>query len=280
MTPFEARSALETPGVPTETAGAPRGVASSTPTNPEFTSPHPSRVDLAEDGSPSTVVLIPGTLCDERVFEPLVETLKTTRPTEVVSIFGSSSIEAMTDKISQITPDTFVAVGLSLGAVVATYMALTMPHRISRLVLMDTNLAAATPPQIRERQDWSRLALEGHLESVVRTELLPLMTYRRHDLDELVLSMAMRAGTQVFVEQNSAIVGRPDLRPHVNKLDIPVLVLFGEFDLLCSPASHRELSGQIEKSEVCMVPKAGHLSILDRPDYVSHQILNWLSSTN
>jgi pimeloyl-ACP methyl ester carboxylesterase len=154
-----------------------------------------------------------------------------------------------------------------------------MSERVDRLVLMDTNLARATPAQRNERDVWSRRALNGSFEDIVERELLPIMTYCRGDLDEVVRSMAKFCGVDNFVSQNRAIARRPDLRPFLSSIRVPTLLLCGQHDKMCPPELHMQLAVSVPGAVLKVIPRAGHLSPLDQPAALSRELLAWLELT-
>src|SRR5437868_10378145 len=83
------------------------------------------------------LVLLPGTLCDERVFFPLLERLS---PWTIMtpSLGDAESAPDIARHLLQTLPPRFALGGFSLGGIIALEMIAQQPERITRLALIDT----------------------------------------------------------------------------------------------------------------------------------------------
>jgi len=81
------------------------------------------------------VVFLPGSLCDERLFEHQREAIPNAT---VADLTGAQSIAEMAANVLAVAPDEFVLVGLSLGGIVAVEMARMAPSRTRGLALLVT----------------------------------------------------------------------------------------------------------------------------------------------
>jgi pimeloyl-ACP methyl ester carboxylesterase len=90
----------------------------------------------------------------------------------------------------------------------------------------------------------------------------------------------MRAtGPERYVRQQRAIMARPDARPLLVRIAAPTLVLVGAEDRITPPEVAREMADGIDGASLVVVPGAGHLSSLEKPDPVSRALANWLDRT-
>ena len=102
------------------------------------------------DLTSGTIVLLPGMMCDERLFAFQAEWLwqEAHRPFNVIvpRLDSANSIQGLADKILAETPSSFALCGLSMGGIVAMEMRwqAQAPDRIERPALMDTNPLAET----------------------------------------------------------------------------------------------------------------------------------------
>ena len=97
--------------------------------------PHP---DLAPpEAETLPLVLLPGTLCDARLFAPMLTHLKGI-DTIVPELRGASSTPDMAAALLATLPPRFALAGFSLGGIVALEMAAQAPERIVGLALLDT----------------------------------------------------------------------------------------------------------------------------------------------
>jgi pimeloyl-ACP methyl ester carboxylesterase len=89
--------------------------------------------------------------------------------------------------------------------------------------------------------------------------------------------MARATGKEAYRRQQQAIIGRIDSRPHLAAIRCPTLVLCGAEDALTPPALHEEMANAIAGSRLVMAPGSGHLSPIEAPSLVTHNLRHWIS---
>lgn len=224
------------------------------------------------------LVLLPGTLCDDRLFESQVAALSSDVRCTVGDLTRDDSIAAMAQRVLATAPDTFNLAGLSLGGIVALEVIRLAPERVERLALLDTNHKAPTPEQ---RVEWSRfdhMARTGEFDRITAELLLPSLIWNQDDprLTALVVDMARAIGPAAFIRQNAAQFTRRDQSDLLAGIDCPTLVLCGAEERVCPVELHREIARSIPESELVVVAEAGHLSTLDNPAGVTDALAHWL----
>jgi pimeloyl-ACP methyl ester carboxylesterase len=69
--------------------------------------------------------------------------------------------------------------------------------------------------------------------------------------------MASETGAEAFIRQQQAIIGRPDSRPDLARIDCPTLVLVGDSDQLTPPELSVEIAGAIPGARLVVVAGFG-----------------------
>ena len=225
-----------------------------------------------------TPVLLPGTLCDGRLWTP---PMRAALPGAVdADLTRDDSIGGMARRALASVEGPLLPVGFSMGGMVALAMADAAPGRIAGLVLLDTNASADLPERAAARPRQQAEVLAGALERIVIDELKPNYlapaNRGRAALLERLREMALELGPGVFVRQSEALLTRPDLRDVLPTLDVPVFVACGEEDLLCPPAWHMALAGSARDAVLHVVPDAGHTMPLERPDELGLLLAEWV----
>lgn len=219
-----------------------------------------------------TLVLLPGMMCDGRLFQHMP-------PHHCLAISQYDTIQALAADILQKAPESFALGGLSMGGIVAMEIIRQAPDRITRLCLMDTNCEAETDPVKAMRQPQIDKALVGQLDSVMRDEMKPnyLADGPRHaDILDLCMEMALDLGPEVFARQSAALRDRPDQKQTLENWDKPTLILTGAEDRLCPVHRHELMAELMPQATLTIIPDAGHLPTLERP-YETHAALErWL----
>jgi len=223
------------------------------------------------------VVFLPGSLCNEQLFEAQLEAIPNS---SVADLTGATSIEEMVANVLASAPDEFVAVGLSLGGIVATEIASVAPNRVRALALLDTNLAEPGREQLEQRAHWDQMTRAGDFASVVANEMVPQLTEYPETLGSVISEMAFEMGPSVFLDQNAALLRRRDRRPDLEGVDCPVLIACGSDDRICPPELHRELAARSTHARLEIIDGAGHLSTLDQPAAVTRTLTEWLELSN
>lgn len=224
-----------------------------------------------------TVVLLPGSLCDHRLFAEL-----DLGEVSVVhaDLTRSDTITGMAHDVLEQVPGRFVAIGLSLGAIVATEIAALEPERVSALGLLDTNLAAVDPAQVERRERWASDVRAGLFRSII-DELVPAMTTDPATHGPVIVDMARAVGPAAFLRQNHALLHRTrDRRPELARYPGPVFVGYGSADAVCPPALHAELAVHRSDAELIAFDGAGHLVSLDRPEALSEALCDWVATVH
>jgi pimeloyl-ACP methyl ester carboxylesterase len=74
----------------------------------------------------------------------------------------------------------------------------------------------------------------------------------------------------------TALMTRPDSTPTLASLHCPALIVVGSEDLITPPALSEGLHARIPGSVLAIIPDAGHLSSLERPDAFNAALAQFL----
>lgn len=228
------------------------------------------------------LVLVPGLLCDERLWGYQAEGLADLAdPVLVPDVTGHDSVQGMASAVLEEAPERFALAGLSMGGYVALEVVRQAPERVEALALLDTSARPDTPEQTKTRLALVELARSGRFDQVWRTLLPKIVHPDRVEDPEMVAAvegMSLFVGPEAFERQQRAIIGRPDGRGDLPGISCPTLVLCGRDDALTPPPLHEELAEGIPGASLRMVERCGHLSTLERPEEVTDIMRGWLEA--
>ncbi|GAB4542585.1 MAG: alpha/beta fold hydrolase [Ruegeria sp.] len=226
------------------------------------------------------LVLLPGLMCDARLFQPQIARLSRDRAVTVAPIGGGDRIEEIASGLLDQLPHRFALAGLSMGGVVALELVRRAPDRVTRLCLMATDAQADTPQIAANREELIVGALAGRLEEVMRkvigTDTLAPGPRRLPILDDM-LQMASELGPDLFVRQMRALQRRPDQQGTLRRIKVPTLVLCGAHDTLTPVRKNSFMAELIPEAVLHVVNDAGHLPTLEAPEETTKALIDWLN---
>lgn len=225
------------------------------------------------------LVLLPGLLCDEKLWAPQMQALADMADCQVADLTRHESVTEMAASVLADAPARFALAGLSMGGYVAQEIMRQAPERVLKLALLDTSPRADSDEQMVRRRGLIELAQKGRFKGVT-PRLLPLLIHPDRQQDEkltsVIFAMAEHVGMDGFIRQQKAIMGRPDGRADLAKIAVPTLVLCGRQDALTPLEIHKEIAAGIAGSRLVIVEESGHLPTLERPAEVNQAMREWL----
>jgi pimeloyl-ACP methyl ester carboxylesterase len=229
----------------------------------------------------SSLLFLPGLLCDAALWQHQIKALKGDFNTSVADLTGYDSIPALAAAALAKAPKRFTLVALSMGGYVAFEMMRSAPERVERLVLMDTSARPDTPEQKRRRKGLIELSRKGDFKGVT-PRLLPMLISAEHLENEaitnVIMEMAGRVGQAAFIRQQTAIMDRIDSRPFLKDIHVPMLMLCGEEDALTPPEHAKEIVEGIGRhATLKIVSSSGHLLPLEQPEKTNELLTEWLT---
>jgi pimeloyl-ACP methyl ester carboxylesterase len=228
-----------------------------------------------------TVLLLPGLLCTEALWQNQIKALKGVADCIVADLTQYDSIITLARAAVQKAPPQFALAGLSMGGYVAWEIMRQAPERVTKLCLLDTSARPDTAEQKERRQAFISMSRAGQFKGVT-PRLLPnfIHTSRLKDerLTDVIFGMAGRIGRDGFIRQQTAIMNRSDSRPLLAQIKCPTQVIVGQQDLLTPPDVMSEIATGIQGSKFDVVANCGHLSPLEQPDRVSDIMKLWLTA--
>jgi pimeloyl-ACP methyl ester carboxylesterase len=173
--------------------------------------------------------------------------------------------------------------GLSMGGMTAMRLALASPERVAGMALLDSS----ADPQ----PAWERFKFRLMVEALVRVghhrlldrAVAPLMfgpdslRDRREVVDAQLARIRENAPAQIY-HGVRAVIERRSIHDRLPSLRCPVRVIVGADDRATPPERSRRIAAAIPGARLSLVPRAGHLSAVERPDEIARQLAEFFSS--
>lgn len=233
----------------------------------------------ARPSAAEPLLLLPGTLCDERLWHPVLRHLPG-QPVTMAEMDGALTAPDLAARILSGAPPRFALAGFSLGGIVALEMAAQAPERITRLALVSTTPRPDPESNHAARRTAVARAKALGLERFIADELWPRYVGAASrddgDLKALICGMATSLGLEAFAAQSEVAIHRADSRPRLSRIQVPTLVLAGAEDRLCPPEVQREMAAAIPDADLVLVPGSGHFVLLEEAEVAARHLRAWL----
>ena len=227
---------------------------------------------------PDDLVLLPGLLCDGRLWAGPLELMGTRVRPWVADLTQDDSMAALAGRVLAAAPERFALASLSMGGYVALEIMRQAPGRVSHLALFDTSARPDDEARKAKRRDGIAQIRLGRFIGVSRG-LLPSLLAPQHlgtPLAEEVQAMAERVGQEAYIRQQTAILNRVDSRPTLGAIAVPTLVGVGELDKMTPPELAEEIAAGIGGAELVRFADSGHLPTMEAPGAVARAMMAWL----
>jgi len=231
----------------------------------------------------TTLVLVPGLVCDAAVWEHAAAALRSDADVRIADHGALDSLPAMAQKILAEVPGRFAVAGHSMGGRVALEIFRLAPARVDGIALLDTG----TTPLARGDAGAREAAGRYDLLEVARTQGMAAMAARwvqgmvwkprlsDRALVQEVIDMFARSSADVFAAQIRALLARPDASALLDDIRCPALIVCGNEDAWAPADRHRAMAARIAGATLALVPDCGHMCTMERPAAVTAALLDW-----
>ncbi|MEX1218300.1 MAG: alpha/beta fold hydrolase [Acidimicrobiales bacterium] len=238
------------------------------------------------DTQDAPVVLLHGFTQTSQCWGPLAVRLAENRPVIAIDLpghGGSGTLRADLVQTASLVADQIepaMVLGYSLGGRVALHLALSRPDVVQQLVLI-----GATGGIDNEEERFARRTADNALAS--RIESIGVSAFLDEWLSQPLFSSlteiqacraARKTNTSAGLSASLRLCGvgtQTPLWERLNELQMPVLILAGEYDQKFIALGQRLASGIGLNAEFRVIKRSGHSAHLENPDAVLTAIQGW-----
>lgn len=224
------------------------------------------------------LLLLPGTLCDHRVFARQLRALRGIARIVVVDYAQLGPPGRWVDALLQRLPGRFSVAGFSLGGLWALELLRRAPGRIERIAMIASNAQPASAPG-RRKSAWLRKMWQDRGPAEVARHVKPayfhhVASRRRHAA--LVHDMAQRTPRRTAFAQFAWAAERPDGLAALAAFEGPLLLVSGANDRLCPPAWQRAMCAAQPRAQWLELPRVGHFVPLEAAAPLRTALSRWI----
>ena len=227
------------------------------------------------------VVLIPGSLNHAGVWDAQAAALGAHADVRIADITEAASTAAMAEAVLAIAPARFALAGFSLGGYVAFEVLRRAADRITGLALISTSARPEHADAVPGRAKMMALAETDfpRMLAGMRPFMLGAANAADPALNGTLERMMKSVGSQAFVRQSRALIGRADSRDLLAGIACPTLVACGREDRVTPPRLSEELAAAIAGARLELFDHAGHMLPLEAPAALANAMVEWLTKT-
>jgi 3-oxoadipate enol-lactonase len=185
------------------------------------------------------------------------------------------------DLLDALRIDLAVICGLSMGGYAAFAVLRHAARYVQGLILADTRAEADTAEGLEARRKMLDL-VQSKGPAAVAEEMIPKLlgeTTRRSRVEVIdqVRSLVLSNSSDAIAGSVRAMMSRADSTPLLSTIHVPTLILVGAEDTVTPPALSEKMHAAIAGSELTVIPGAGHLTNLERPNLFNAALARFLS---
>ncbi len=223
---------------------------------------------MAASATRTPILFLHSLGCDHTMWDHQVRALAGRCRIIAPDLPGLPTIEQIGARIIEILDDVRVGVvdvcGISLGGVLAQWLAINAPDRVGRLVLANTASRIGSHASWIERERLVRASgMAAIAETVLARFFSPAFT-ASHPAIVDVFRRRLLANTPEDYAACCAALRDADLTDHLPNIRCPTLVIGGSDDTSTPPAQSLALAQAIANARVLILP-AAHLSNVEQP---------------
>jgi 3-oxoadipate enol-lactonase len=249
-------------------------------------------VNAALSGNGSPLFLLHSLLSDRASFDGIAPKLSQSFRLIVPELpgFGGSKavaggLAAVADRMAEAVKDAAggeeaIMLGNGYGGFVALQMAIRHPTLATKYILADSGAAFSEPGREAFRNMAAASQAKGLAaitDVAMRRLFAPDFQAQHPDLMRDRREAFLRTDPEVFRAACNALA-ELDLRPDLNKVTVPVLVLVGEHDEATPPPMSHELAAGLPNAYLEIIPGCAHVPQLQSPGKFLEAIGDFLSA--
>ena len=230
---------------------------------------------------PLQLDLIPGTLCDQRMWSSLEQALGDGYTCKHLPLYQSRTRADMRELIATHSAPQSHLVGFSLGAYLALEHALAHPDRIATLTLIASSARGLLPDEIATRQRVIAMLERNTYAGITRQRLRELL-HPAHlgdiAITGLIRQMALDLGKDVLIAQFAQTFDRPDLMARLHELPFPVLLVGAQGDQLVDSGDLVAMAARLPHATLHLLEApSGHMVPLEAPGELARAMQDFLN---
>lgn len=239
--------------------------------------------------SATPLYFIPGAMCDERLWLPVIEYLNTSSPPKYrCELLAIPKTDDLNTAISELLATINLTggnqpchiIGFSLGGYLAASLAAKHPKRVAKLFLVSSMPSVLSERLTKERRRTVAFLSKHGYKGVSIERAKALVDNSQHeneDLLTLIQTMDHQSGGQTLIQQLKLTMQRENVLEKLHLHQLPVRFSVGECDIKVDVEVLTQLVHHYGNMDLMITPSIGHMFPLEAPSVVAQQIQQWFN---
>jgi len=224
--------------------------------------------------------LIPGTMCNEKLWRELLPYLRHDIELVYLTIPQNKTFDELAEHYNTVFGNEKVCLaGFSLGGYIATYFAMLHPERIEKLFIISNSPTRLPDDELNQRNDTLNYVETYGYKGMSRTRVSNFLdnANQNDDLINCILTMESELGESEFLSQYRYTSQRPDLSLALKQFSFDTHIYYSEHDNMVNAQWLSELADSNPNLLLIRTSGSGHMLPLEKPQELAAHINTWIA---
>ncbi|UTM56215.1 alpha/beta hydrolase [Photobacterium sp. CCB-ST2H9] len=220
--------------------------------------------------------LIPGTQCNDRLWEKLVFYLNPLFEVVYLDIPDNMNFDEICDEFNhRLQDEKLNFIGFSLGGYIATYFSTKYPERVDKLFVISNSPKSLPPEELQQRYNVFKLVSAYGYKGMTRRKAASMLDseHQSDELIDIILEMDKALGAEVFLSQCQYTSERQDLAKALTEFPGHAHFFHSENDALVDTQWLNRLCHLNPNLTATSTPGSGHMLPLEKPRELANAMI-------
>jgi pimeloyl-ACP methyl ester carboxylesterase len=217
------------------------------------------------------IVFIPGTLANSKFWHHQECYFQKKAQLHHLDMLNGFSITEIAKRFAETKLKKITLIAFSMGGYVALELFHYIPHKIEKLVLINSAARLVSEKGKKERERSRALIHKGKFDFLISL-IFQNSVYNKNKypiLLPLLQSMAHEIGDKKYLIQLDSILNKPDHSSLLSTIRCPTLILASKQDNIMPIECSEYMMKHIKHSKLIFLEKCGHAAPLEQPDLLN-----------
>lgn len=173
-------------------------------------------------------------------------------------------------------------VGLSMGGFIGMRLAARRPDLIKSLVLLETSANAEPVENLPKYKMLNGLVKWVGVIGPIASQVMPIMFAEswlanpKNAAEMGFWKNELMSNKRTVTGPVEGVIYRKGVEQELQKISCPVMVIVGDEDVATKPEKAKFIQMSVPKSQLHIIPGAGHSSCIEKPEEVNRLLEDWL----